>query len=373
MTNEHESSERKASDAERSGSPVPRQRRLAIARGQLKLAIRGLRDAAVTGLARAPGLELSVKAIEAFHRAAGSALPVLMYHRVAEAEESPYLHPGLISCRPAEFVSQMEYIARRHRPISIDDLLQMRSQQATLPPNAVMLTFDDAYRDFGHHAWPVLKRLGLPATLFVPTAYPDNPRGWYWWDHLYSALMHGDNEFVDTSLGRLSLKTEGRRLLAYGILRSQILESDHESAMRLVADTTKRLGRPEGTNAVLGWSDIAAMVRDGLTVAAHSRSHARLDRVNPRQLEDELRGSHEDLRRILGAAPPAFAYPGGHLDTAVLAAARAAGFLLAYTTRRGVNDLQTANWLELKRINVGRRSNLSLLRGQIALGEILHR
>jgi peptidoglycan/xylan/chitin deacetylase (PgdA/CDA1 family) len=373
MTDERERSARQAPHAERSGSPVPRGRRLALARSQLRFAIRSLRDMAVSGVARAPGLELSVRAIEAIHRADGSALPVLMYHRVAAAEDSPYLHPGLISCRPAEFESQMEYIARRHRPVSMDDLLRIRSRNATLPPNAVMLTFDDAYRDFGDNAWPVLKQLGLPATLFVPTAYPDNPRGWYWWDHLYSALMHGDNEFIDTSFGRLSLKTERRRLLAYGILRGQILQSDHESAMRLVADTTKRLGRPEGTSAVLGWSAIAAMVRDGLTVAAHSRSHARLDRVNPRQLEDELLGSHEDLRRILGAAPPAFAYPGGHYDAAVMAAARSAGFLLAYTTRRGVNDLQAANWLELKRINVGRRSNLSLLRGQIALGEILHR
>ena len=35
----------------------------------------------------------------------------------------------------------------------------------------MLLTFDDAYRDFATNAWPTLKRYGLPATLFVPTAY----------------------------------------------------------------------------------------------------------------------------------------------------------------------------------------------------------
>jgi peptidoglycan/xylan/chitin deacetylase (PgdA/CDA1 family) len=361
-----------AGDAVGFTSQKPRTKRAAIARGRVMVAVRTVRGLAVTGLARAPGLEFGVDIIESIQRASHLSLPILMYHRIADAGEGPGLHPGLISCRPEDFESQMEYIARRHRPVSMEELLRIRTRHEALPRNAVMLTFDDGYRDFGLHAWPVLKRWGLPATLFVPTAYPDNPRAAFWWDHLYSAIVDTKSDHVDTAFGRLSLKSRRQRLLAYGMLRRQVLESDHQSATQLVTDITQRLGRPEGTNAVLSWSEIAEMVREGLTVAAHSRSHARLDRLKPRQLEGELVGSYDDLRRILGTAPPAFAYPGGHFDKSVINAARAAGFLVAYTTRRGVNDLGSANWMELKRINVGRRSTLSLLRAQMALGGLIH-
>ena len=54
------------------------------------------------------------------------------------------------------------------------------------PPNAVLVTFDDGYADV-EAAVPLLRRSGVPATFFVPTAYPDAGR-LFWWDRVWITL-----------------------------------------------------------------------------------------------------------------------------------------------------------------------------------------
>jgi peptidoglycan/xylan/chitin deacetylase (PgdA/CDA1 family) len=77
---------------------------------------------------------------------------------------------------------------------------------APLPPRAVLITFDDAYDDFGKTAWPILQHFRLPATLFVPTAYPDQPQRAFWWDRLYRAMVLASaSEVYSAPLGTLPL------------------------------------------------------------------------------------------------------------------------------------------------------------------------
>jgi peptidoglycan/xylan/chitin deacetylase (PgdA/CDA1 family) len=76
-------------------------------------------------------------------------------------------------------------------------------------------------------------------------------------------------------------------------------------------------------------------------------------------------GSLRDLRRELGAVLPVLAYPGGAFDDGVLRILADEGYVLAFTTVRGVNDLNRAHPLKLRRIHVGRRTSLALLRAQL--------
>jgi hypothetical protein len=99
---------------------------------------------------------------------------VLMYHRVDEPDAHPALYPGLISATPAAFDQQMRYLAGNYRVLSMPEVLDACRTRTALPPRAVVITFDDAYCDFAEHAWPTLQRYSLPATLLVPTAFPDH-------------------------------------------------------------------------------------------------------------------------------------------------------------------------------------------------------
>ena len=82
---------------------------------------------------------------------------------------------------------------------------------------------------------------------------------------------------------------------------------------------------------------------------------------------DEIAGAHADLERELGSAVPrVLAYPSGAHGGSAVEAARQAGMQLAMTTSRGGNDLRTADRLRLRRINVGGRAGVPLVRAQLA-------
>src|SRR5207244_1429016 len=94
-------------------------------------------------------------------------LRVLTYHRVDQ------LQP---------FACQMEYLAARYHVVSVARVLTAFDGGSPLPPRAVLLSFDDAYRSFAVQAWPILRRHGFSAALFVPTAYPGSDAPRFWWD-----------------------------------------------------------------------------------------------------------------------------------------------------------------------------------------------
>ncbi|MCA9999560.1 MAG: polysaccharide deacetylase family protein, partial [Anaerolineales bacterium] len=113
-------------------------------------------------------------------------LRVLTYHRVDDPEKRPSLYPR-VTVTPKEFVGQMQHLVAGYNPVSLDQVLEAMEAPVlrALPPRAVLVTFDDAYCDFAEQAWPVMKRYSIPATLFVPTAFPDQPQRTFWWDRLY--------------------------------------------------------------------------------------------------------------------------------------------------------------------------------------------
>jgi peptidoglycan/xylan/chitin deacetylase (PgdA/CDA1 family) len=82
-------------------------------------------------------------------------------------------------------------------------------------------------------------------------------------------------------------------------------------------------------------AQLLEMASCGITVGAHSRTHADLPACSPGELEREVRGSKEDLEDLLGTPVTSFAYPTGLLNDEVVAAVAAAGFVSAVTTRPG--------------------------------------
>jgi peptidoglycan/xylan/chitin deacetylase (PgdA/CDA1 family) len=307
-----------------------------------------------------------VAVLERIARPQPYVLPILTYHRVDDPVRSRLLYPGLISATPAEFEEQMHFLASSHRPLSLTELLAVRRGEAHLPLRSVMVTFDDAYRDFAEQAWPAMRRHGIAVTLFVPTAYPDMPERAFWWDRLYSALMRADsNAPVATAAGDLSLATDADRMRTFRRLRSYLKSLPHDQAMEIVEELSARLGPSSPVPAVLSWDQLRALAAEGVALAPHSRTHPQLDRLPREQARGEIVGSLEDLEREIGLAPRVFAYPGGGHSDEVVAVLAEEGFELAFLTARGSNDLRRADWLRLRRINVGLVSGLSLIRAQL--------
>ena len=292
-------------------------------------------------------------------------LRVLTYHRIV-ARDDPGVCPGLWSATPAGFERQMCEVAARYDVVSLADVVAAGRGERDLPPRALLITFDDGYRDFDTNAWPVLDRMGLPATLFVATALPDAPEQAFWWDRLFAALTRTERrEPLATPAGLLSLATAQDRLAAFGRLKATVKRSSAAAARALVDDLSRELGAPHPQAHVLGWDALRRLSTRGVSVCPHTRTHPQLDRVTEAEARAEVRGAIEDLRREIHDVPPVFCFPDGRFTTATLRILGEEGIELAFTTARGVNAFPSREPLLLRRIPVGPRSTQALLRAQL--------
>ena len=291
-------------------------------------------------------------------------LRVLIYHRIADPESSPRLDPALVSATPTVFRQQMQYLAARFRVVALSDVLRAFQKGTALPEDAVLVTFDDAYADFGTTAWPILKSLGLPATLFVPTAYPDSPHQLFWWDRLYCAVTSTTRSELESSpFGTMSLRTRDDRFETFRRLREHLKMSAHHEVLRLVADTCDRLGGvPPTSNGVLSWDELRRLSREGVALAAHTRTHPLLTRIASDAAREEIVGSQQDLESQIGNTLPVFCFPGGQHNDTLVSILKQEGFKLAFTTVRGSNDLDCADPWRLRRINITRTTSPLMFR-----------
>jgi peptidoglycan/xylan/chitin deacetylase (PgdA/CDA1 family) len=90
-----------------------------------------------------------------------------------------------------------------------------------------------------------------------------------------------------------------------------------------------------GTAEHMTPTQVRECVDAGMSIGAHTRTHADLRRCDDAALESELRGCREDLEDLVGNPVTSLAYPFGYVDRRVRAAAHAAGYTTAVTTRRG--------------------------------------
>lgn len=321
-----------------------------------------MRGAAVALVSSAPS-RVVLRLLEAADRGRTDRCLVLTYHRIDHEGARPQLWPGLLSATPDEFARHMEFVARRMRPLTMT-ALQSGLRDARFPRRSVVITIDDAYQDVAEHAWPILRRLGVPATLFVPTSFVDTGGG-FWWDRLYHAIRATRRSSVSWRGSALSVGDERARESARARTHAEAREAPHADAMRWVEELEAAADADPPPRGVLEWSAIAAMSAEGLEVGAHTRTHPRLDRVDHDTAVEEIRGSMDDLRARIGpGVRPVLAYPSGDHGPPAVAAAREAGIEAAFTTLRGAIELRTVDPLRLRRVNVGRRTTVPALRVQ---------
>ena len=113
-------------------------------------------------------------------------VPILMYHHVSSANNA-----NMNNVTPGAFLQQMKYLqSHGFKVISLDALVTALTEHQTLDRNSVVLTFDDGYINNYTEAYPILKELGYPATIFMVSDLVGTP-GYMKWDHLKEMMRHG--------------------------------------------------------------------------------------------------------------------------------------------------------------------------------------
>ena len=95
-----------------------------------------------------------------------NSLTVVMYHYVRRIENSRY--PQIKGLELDLFVEQLNFFAKHYNVVSMEQVLAAKLQKKPLPDNAMLLTFDDAYLEHFTHVYPILKKMNMQGSFYVP-------------------------------------------------------------------------------------------------------------------------------------------------------------------------------------------------------------
>ncbi len=234
------------------------------------------------------------------------AVAVLLYHRVLPDRGRD---PCSLVTSEARFREQLAMVAERYPVLPLDEALRAVAGGALPARHAVALTFDDGYRDNRTRALPILREMGLPATLFLATG-PAGSGEPYRWD------------------------------------------------LQAAATPAPPLGPDD---LPMGF-DEARSLAPVFSLGGHGHRHVSLEAAPPGVAEEDAAACAAALRREAPAHLPLFAYPfGGPDDVGPRAeeAVRRAGFAAAFTAMSGVVR-RGAPPFRLPRLAVGEESAGSL-------------
>ena len=100
---------------------------------------------------------------------ATAVIPILLYHHIGSPAEDDDKY---LSISTDAFRDQMGFLARNgYQTLTLDDLTRILTRQQEPPPNPIIITFDDGYRDQYENAVPVLQEHGFTATFFITTEF----------------------------------------------------------------------------------------------------------------------------------------------------------------------------------------------------------
>jgi peptidoglycan/xylan/chitin deacetylase (PgdA/CDA1 family) len=261
-----------------------------------------------------------------------SQIAILMYHRVCPKQDNWSLEP----LSPPSFEKQIEYFCRNYEIIPLEKLAQYIRQQKALPKKAVVITFDDGYKDNYLHAYPILKRHGVPATIFLATGYIATGK-LLWWDKVSYIIHHTTVSRLELGeLGDYSLQSELDKLQTRYIVTKR-LNGVPEETKNLLIDKLADISQVEippdlARELVLSWEEIKEMNNNGVSFGAHSVSHPILTNIPLEQARYEIVQSKQAIETRLGQEVTAFAYPDGEFNDSLDRVVRESGYACAVTT-----------------------------------------
>jgi peptidoglycan/xylan/chitin deacetylase (PgdA/CDA1 family) len=218
-------------------------------------------------------------------------IPVLLYHKIDVPASDARVRGGYTPLH--RFEKQMVYL-KRHGFVfyTASELVEHFRQHGVFPRNSIALTFDDGWKDNYTNAFPVMRRLGVKATIFL----------------------------VPSCIGTISDKAQ----------------ADGES------------GR-----AHLSREEILEMSADGIEFGSHSMNHRLLHQLAPGEVKFEVEESKRQIEAMTQKPCKVFAYPAGFFTEVARRVIEDAGHIAAFSTVYGPDD--SPDIFALNRIEILRR------------------
>jgi peptidoglycan/xylan/chitin deacetylase (PgdA/CDA1 family) len=289
---------------------------------------------------------------------------VVLYHGVTSNKEPR----GIENYRRKHigkdtFERQISWLSKHFKivPLQAIELLVEKREEPLEPLCAI--TFDDGYKNNFINAYPMLKKLGVPATIFVTTGFIDRKFP-LWTDMLEESIGRAGGPYLTVPFPsgekRYPIKSRAEKIAADMEIR-QKLKRIKGSDRKIIIDVLMKLSDvtiPEIFNrpdyAPLSWEEIREMSENGITIGAHTENHSILSMLSRNEQAREISSSVDRLKSTLDNVDH-FAYPNGQrgdFTSETKEVLRGLGIRYAWTTEGQRISIKTCDPLELPRITL---------------------
>lgn len=263
------------------------------------------------------------------------ALTVVMFHRVVER--------GSAAARQADptyavsrslFDQLLGFFADHYSVVTLAQVFQAATAGAALPPDPLLITFDDGWADNLHCAAPLLRAHHLPAVVFVATGAVESADAVWWQEQVFAAARSGHLTRAALPDAPGNGASEALDPLDTVCWLAALSETERAAALQ-------HLPMPaHDGRMMLTPCEVAQLAQFGIATGVHTHVHLPLTRVA--DLGAEFAAARAALAAMGGSAVAlrALACPHGRHDARVFAAARSADMALMFTSEPVLNRLQ---------------------------------
>lgn len=300
---------------------------------------------------------------------------IVMYHYVRDLARSRY--PAIKGLSLQRFTRQLDHIQAHYTPVSVEDLIAaIDSPSIQLPPNAILLTFDDGYTDHFLNVFPMLDARGIRGCFFPPAqavlehtvldvnkiqfvlaAMPDVP---VLLDQLFRDLEEFRSSYeLKSREDYYALVTERHRYDPHEVIvLKRLLQRElpgpvrSEIVRRLFARYVTADETAFAVELYMSLEQIDCMRRHGMHIGSHGYAHLWLNSLTPAQQIDEADRALHFLTRF-GVQPGnwTIGYPYGGYNPSLLDVLRPRGCRLGFTVEPRIANLDTDDRLTLPRLD----------------------
>jgi peptidoglycan/xylan/chitin deacetylase (PgdA/CDA1 family) len=300
---------------------------------------------------------------------------IVMYHYVRDLANSRF--PAIKGLTVDRFRRQLDHIQANYNPITVEDLLNaMSSPHKYLPPNPILLTFDDGYSDHFLNVFPLLEERGIKGCFFPPAQAVLEHRvldvnkiqfvlasvsnAWKLLDQVFDALDEFREEYsLKTREGYLIAITEKHRYDPREVtILKRLLQRELPEKVR--AELVRRLFEEHVTSdeeafareLYMSVEQISCLRRQGMHIGSHGYTHAWLDHLLPESQADEIDRSLTFLREVgVDMDDWTICYPYGGYNDSLLGLLQDRRCRLGFTVEARTANLNVDGRLTLPRID----------------------
>lgn len=230
------------------------------------------------------------------------------YHSVSDHIPCYFENSYPIKTRQ-EFEKDLCFLLKHYKPIELNQLLQHVQENKPLPPNSFHLTFDDGYSEVYHTIYPLLKRKGIPATVFLCSALVDN-KAMHWEQMrqvarvIYNSLSPLKKKMISGSflINNVDIPTYINQLKYGDRATLSDLLNQMEADINVILEKEK---------PYLDTRQIHEMIENGYTFGAHSVDHPPFQEIKSEEQFHQINESVNSITKIFHLPYRVFAFPYG--------------------------------------------------------------